>query len=81
MGSGVAMTRRAMHPADARMMLITFSKSRAHAEKLVDASRRSLPTVVKHALEAGLTKAEIAELAGVSRETIHRASQVKGRTR
>ena len=66
---------RAMHPEDARQMLLDYRSDREQAEALVERLRGALPGIVQQAHAAGISKSEMARLTGLHRETIHRADE------
>lgn len=63
------------HPEDAREALRAHAERRRAHEAEGEAIINEAPTVFAYALRAGLRKQEIADLAGVHRETLRRINQ------
>jgi hypothetical protein len=63
-----------MHPRDARAMLTRYARRRAKVEAQLEQARVELPDIVGRALDAELSKSEIARIVGVSRETVNRVA-------
>jgi DNA-directed RNA polymerase specialized sigma24 family protein len=70
-----ASAERPPHPADARAMLRDYAERRQAAQAQVASIAAELPQLVATCKAAGLPMTEIAQLAGVSRDTAHRAAQ------
>lgn len=60
-----------MHPDDARALLREWRQSMDASREQVKAQRDDLPAIVAGAEKAGLTKTEIAELVGMSRQSLY----------
>lgn len=61
----------AVHPDDARQTLAQIGERRAAGERVRAEAMRDLERWAPAAVEAGVTRVEIARLAGVSRTTVY----------